>query len=263
MRKIAASALMVCLALVLSCGGGGKALLEAILIITVDQSLAFPNDSLGVQGNLTAESIPDTADCELRVNNLTLNENASGPHTWFWKYIPISATAGVSFTSEDFGDATGQVSVPQDTSNITAPADSDTLPAGQDVLVQWEHVPSDFFWLDVMINFWDSSGSWLSATSMGSALTSTSYTIPAESLTVPGMAYAQVDVYLSPVYGPFPEPGAQGNLSGDVKGFLHAFGYESQISFYVGTPMKGGAPMASERPSLAGRRERIKELLGY
>lgn len=118
------------MALVLSCGGGGKALLEALLIVTVDPHWSFPNDSLTAEGNLIAESMSDTADCELRINNLTLNENAYGPYIWFGGYIPMASTASLSFTSEDFGDATGQVNVPQDTAAITAPGDEDTLPAG-------------------------------------------------------------------------------------------------------------------------------------
>jgi hypothetical protein len=262
MKKLVASAMVLGLVLSLSCSGGEAAKLEALLIVTVDPYWAS-SDSLDVEGDLVAEVMPDTAACELKLNNVTLEENSNGPYIWFWNFIPMASTASLAFTSEDFGDATGQVSVPRDTVDITAPADSDTILAGQDVLVQWEDVPSDFFWVEIMINFWDSTNSWLSANSMDFALTGTSYTIPGDSLTVPGAAYAQVDIDVSPVYGPFPEPGAEGNLSGDVKGFLHAFGYYSEITFYAGTPMKGFVPMSHEKPSLARRTERIKELLGY
>jgi len=263
MKKIAASALMVGLAIVLSCGGdgeGGTVSPEALLFAMAGP---YSSDSLQARADFMSEVLPDSADCELRINNAVLDEWIDGPYFNFWGTAPGTASASLSFTSGDFGNATGQVTIPEEATEITEPGDEDTLPADQDILVQWTDVPSDFYTGYVNVEFYDSSGYWLAWRSWNFNTRNASYTIPADSLTYTNMAYADVDFGVTPVYGPFVEPGAQGNLSGDVKGFLWGFGYETWIGFYVGTPVKGFVSRGHEEPSPADHLKQMRELLGY
>ncbi|MEO0248206.1 MAG: hypothetical protein ABIN58_01435, partial [candidate division WOR-3 bacterium] len=213
---------------------------------------------------LYADEIPDPQDCELTVNNFAIHGHPSGTQIAYDGNIPFATTCNLSFTSSRFGNATGSVASNQDSVNITSPGSHDTLATGQDILVQWDAGgSSDFYLVYVGLNLYDSLDTFLLSRNWERPVQVDHYIIPWDSLTAPGCAYAWVMVQVYPTKGPFPEPGAQGNLTGDVEGFLYAWGFTDLVSFYVGTPVKGSVPMAIKEPMPAERLEAIKELTGY
>jgi hypothetical protein len=263
MKKLLSIVVILGFGLSLSCSGGGEATKPgAVLFITVQAG--WNPDSLYPWGYLYADEIPDPQDCELTVNDIAIHGSCNGTQIAYVGNIPFATTCNLSFTSSVFGNATGSVGSNQDSVKITSPGDYDTLSTGQDVLVQWDAGgSSDFYLVYVGMNLYDSLDTFLLSRSWEKPVQLDRYIIPWDSLTTSGCAYAYVIVQVYPTTGPFPEPGAQGNLTGDVEGFFYSEGFIDGITFYVGTPVKGPVPMAIKEPASAERMEAIRKLVGY
>ena len=266
MRRYLAGVVLAGVGLVLSCSGGEQesAKPEAILTATVIIDGTSLN-TLNAWATLSAEQLTDPSASELVMNNMSLPAHFDGYDLTYYGDIPLSDTITLSFTSTEFGNATGSVRANQDSVGVTLPTYQDTLPADQDVLVQWtSDGSSDFYWLWVYVEFRDSLWNGLGTKRWTLAITdSTRYIIPKDSLNISGMAFASASVTVEPTNGPLLEPGTQGNLSGDVGGFLHAKGFSGDVWFYVGNPVKGFVPREIKEPTQAERARFLSRLLGY
>jgi len=239
MKRIAASIGLIGLALLLSCGGGEEAKQNGILYAN---AVAEPGyDSLEAGAMLSADVMVDSSDLTLKVNGTELEIETGGPYPYFWfgGYVRKANPSELSFTSSALGNASASAKIP-DSIAVDSPQDGDTLPTGQDVDVTWDSVACDFYWFSVDVYFYDTAGSYLDDREWYGYTTSLSYTIPKDSLIYPGMAYAEVDFEVNPVFGPVPAPGAKGNITGDLEGFFYGVGAGGVASFYVGTPVKLG-----------------------
>ncbi len=268
MKKLKAIAGISGLVIVLSCGGGdeggGEDNQKGILYADV---FDYGNpDSLDGEAMLYSDVMVDISDLTLRINAVELDkdewEGDPYPNFMFAGAVPKADPSNLSFASSVIGNGSSSVKIPGPTT-INSPAYSDTLPTGVDVNVSWNTTPCDFYWFDVDVDFYDQYGSYLEYREWNGYSTSTSYTIPADSLAYPGAAYAEVWFDVSPVYGPVPTPGTQGNITGDIEGFFYGVNEGDGVYFYVGTPVKA---YAIKRPKEASRERFLKsmrELTGY
>ena len=266
MKRIVASIGAIGLALLLSCGDGGEegeAKQNGVLYADV-WNYGSP-DSIGAEAVLYSDVMVDISDLTLRINGTELEKDEWGggpyPDFVFFGYVPKTDPSNLSFTSSVLGNASASVKIPGPTS-ITNPADDDTLPAGQDVNVAWNTTTCDFYWFDVDIDIYDGSGSWLDSRYWSGYTTSASYTIPKDSLSYPGMAYAEVEFEVSPVMGPVPAPGTKGNITGDIEGFFYGVDQGDEVDFYVGTPVKLGKKRPHEPFDSKAFLKGVAEIIG-
>lgn len=250
--------------LLLSCGDGGSEETKQNGVIYADVMDYGDPDFLGGEAMLYCDVMVDTSDFALAINGVELEKDEwedPYPNFVFWGNVPKADPSNLSFTSSALGNASASARIPGST-DITSPADEDTFPMGQDVNVIWNQTSCDFYWLDVDIEFYDNSGGYLDGRSYSGYTTSTSYTIPGDSLAYSGATYAEVSFGILPVYGPIPDPGTHGNITGDIEGFFYTVNEGAGVFFYVGTPkayvMRRPKEFSNQRFLMS-----IRELLGY
>jgi len=163
----------------------------------------------------------------------------------------------------DVGSCEGTITFPEET-YITEPSYGATLPIGQDVIVTWTSAQGasfyEFYW---WFDAYDSSGNWLDWYWTSGINIDTTYTIDSGLFNVPNAAYYEVEFDVSPFSGPRPEPGAHGNMTGTIPGFLNGRGYGDYVYFYVGTPVGKLSPAPKhDRPSIKERMNTYLKELG-
>uniref|UniRef100_A0A7C4XKF9 Fibronectin type-III domain-containing protein n=1 Tax=candidate division WOR-3 bacterium TaxID=2052148 RepID=A0A7C4XKF9_UNCW3 len=165
--------------------------------------------------------------------------------------------------NSDIGSCEGTITIPEGTS-ITEPSEDDTLPLGQNVIVTWTKAQgASLYEYDLDISAYDSSGNYLDYYSTYGCNIDTTYTIDSSLFNVPNAAYYSVWFIVEPFSGPRPEPGAQGNMTGTIPGFLNGVGYGDGVYFYVGTPVvKLSGAKRHNRPSIKERMNNYLKQLG-
>lgn len=262
MKRLTASAVLMGLALFLSCGGGGEEA-EKNGTLYADVWDSGSPDSLDGEAMLYADVMVDISDLTLKINGTELEKDVWDdpyPNFFFGGSVPKANPSSLSFTSSTLGNASASVNIPGPT-NITSPQDSDTLPTGQDVVITWEAVSCDFYWVDVFVGFYDSNGGYLDWKIWSGYTTNATYTLPKDSLSYPGAAYAAVNFELYTVNGPVPTPGNKGNITGDLAGFFYGVNQGDSVEFYVGNPVKGHIPRLHRGPERGEFLKSMKELM--
>lgn len=146
---------------------------------------------------------------------------------------------------------------------ITRPSWRDTLPLGVDVQCVWTPAEgADGYRVLYYADGYDSSGHYIGSCGEYDDfiwVRTVSLVIAASFFDLPGAAYYEVYLDVFPMAGPAPEPGASGNMSGSVRGFLVGYGTGDFMLFYVGVPVGGDAVQPHRRE--AGSKEALNSYM--
>ena len=171
-----------------------------------------------------------------------------------------NTTYTIKVTS-NIGNAQGSVVIP-DSTHITQPQNYVTLPIG-DVTVSWATSHgADFYWFSALIRAYDNSYNVIQKEDIDTFLTTVSYDIPASHFHVSGAAFYEVDVDVFPEAGIYPTPGATGNMTGSLKGFLTAEGKGDEVGFQVGQSSKASHYHKKREITAEERRDAYLHALG-
>lgn len=139
--------------------------------------------------------------------------------------------------TSNIGICSGAVRIPEST-YFTQPREHETLPARSSATIAWTIANyADFYWLYIWITGVDYRGEIVYETEIDTFLTTTSYIIPASYFSEPNALYFEVDVDVTPLSGVYPMANNEGNMEGDIVGYLTGEGESDWIYFYVGTPL--------------------------
>lgn len=176
-------------------------------------------------------------------------------------YLDPQVNYTVSLTS-DVGSCEGTIMLPGWT-DITYPPDDTILPIS-DIIVTWTQAQSaSFYEYYFYCDAYDANGNWLDWYYEYGFVTTTSYTIDSTVFDVPNAAYYEVYFDVYPYSGTPPTPGAHGNMTGSIPGFLMGEGYGDYAYFYVGAVVKkSGIKPQHERPSTKDRMNTYLRQLG-
>ncbi len=114
------------------------------------------------------------------------------------------------------GTVSGTITVPDtiDTAFVNHP---DTLPIGQSLIVSWSGSGADFYNLYLYYEWIDNQGYWHYEYE-NEVVKNSPYTFPANTFPYNGIISY---IGIRAMNGPFPQPGANGNMTGNGTGFLY------------------------------------------
>ncbi|MBI5806255.1 hypothetical protein HZA73_09435 [candidate division TA06 bacterium] len=146
-------------------------------------------------------------------------------------------TITIKITS-DSDTGIGCIQVPSGTSLLT-PAEHDTLPIDSVKCIWTKAERADWYKIYSHSYALDSSGCWAGTIrNIDTFLFDTTFTIPLSYFSVPNAIYYQIQLMVEPYAGPQMIPNSEGNISGDIKGFLYGIGNAGGSNFCVDTRLK-------------------------
>jgi len=213
---------------------------------------------------LISDPIADTAQSQAKINSRVFPWEAILPgYLAFMDTMPaIPATNYIIEVTSGLDSSTGSITFPESTI-ITAPLEWDTLAVGQAVTCSWTAAQgAQYYDVRYYAQLYDSTGNDVGYLPTRQAyFTTNGITIPVSYfINIPGVTYYKVYLEVIPYSGVIPQIGQAGNMTGTIKGFLVGESDCCELSFYVGTPVKGTSKgsFSDRRPS---RKDRINAYL--
>ena len=191
---------------------------------------------------LFSDPVADSSQSEVKRDGhvFTLKREEYPGCLWFGDFTPLHGREKytVRLTS-NIGNCDGSIIMPGALS-ILQPKDCNTLSAYHNVYSEWSSAPgADFYYICYHAEGYNSHGDLVGICEyIEDFITSTSYAIPISYFDIRGTTYYGVNLSVIPCAGPLPEPNTDGNMTGDVTGFLTALGEGDCVWSYLGKPAK-------------------------
>jgi len=254
--------LLMCLLIPVNTGCKTKTVYDTTYIhdtITINKNSIFLCWLYGAwqegQGILISDPIADTALSHLKIewgdtSSLFLYKFIYPGYIGFYDELYLSASTNYKLTlTSNIGSSQGTIKMP-DSTTITQPYDWQVIPLGQNITCMWTDAGSSCYEVYYYIDGYDSYGYWVGGIYKDIFVSTNSLTLPAGLFNIAGAVRYDVDFYVDPFAGPLPSPGASGNMTGTIKGFLIAYGEGDDVYFYVGSsPLKTEQKHDKKQPS--------------
>jgi len=189
--------------------------------------------SIWARAEISGDKIPDVSDVSVAGKTFKFDPGSFyqqlgyvyfSSYTRIWKdSIPEPKFDPINISiNTDLGLLEGSITVPDTIETMTISITADTVPLGTPVTISWTGSNADFYDVYFFHDWMEGEGYWLGY-SVDTVVTGNSVTFEGSRFNKDGMlSYFEI----TPLNGPFPEPGAKSNMTGDGYGFIYI---ENQI----------------------------------